>query len=172
MSLFVWTDGPHWKPEKGSDLIDRKERRRSRVRTEEANKAIARKRDGKCRLPFCPYCAEYGKTQGPDQIAHVIEAKGHGGDPEGIRSTPDKLMRLCPLAHAAQEPHDWIVEPLTDHGTDGPCSFYLVEDVINASTGRIESARLLWAREREIGIPDSAEPLVRRRVIRKRTEVD
>lgn len=160
------------KPKKGTALMERKERRRDRRASEEKNKAIARKRDWKCRLPHCPYCQEFGKTQGALQVAHVIHAKGSGGDPEGIRSPHNLLMLLCPLAHAAQEAHDWVVDPLTDKGTDGPCAFWLVEDVMNVNSGRIEASRLLWARETGIGIPEHPAPLVRRRVIRKREEKD
>lgn len=160
------------KPKKGTALIERKERRRDRRASEEANKAEARKRDGKCRLPHCPYCKEFGKTLGAPHVAHVIKAKGIGGDPECERSTPGMLMLLDPLAHAAQEEHDWIVEPLTEHGTRGPCEFYLVEDVYNAETGVFSRERLLWAREKAIGIPEHSAPLVKKRPARRTQEHD
>ncbi len=161
------------KPAKGTALMDRQERRRSRASREDAAKQEARKRDSsRCRLPHCPYCKEYGHRNLVPQVAHVIAAKGHGGDPEGIRSTADKLMVLDPLAHAAQERHEWDVVPLTGTGTNGLCEFYLIEDVYDPQTGNFSTLRLLWAREKAIGVPEHPAPLVRRKVSRKRVEHD
>lgn len=162
------------KPEKGSGMIDRNERRRARTRAEAKDKAEARARDAhcpnRCRLPFCPYC---GLAKGQvSQVAHVEQAKGMGGDPQNFRSDASGLMLLCPLAHMAQERHEWTVEPLTTEGTNGPCAFYLLEDVYDKQSGDFSTRRLLWARERSIGVPEHAAPLVRFKPPRRTTEQD
>lgn len=175
-SLPTLADAPRRataKPAKGTALIERKERRRDRRQSEADQKAEARTRDSaRCRLPHCPYCQEYGKSQLVPQVAHVIQAKGQGGDPEGIRSTADKLMVLDPLAHAAQERHEWDVEPLTEKGTNGVCAFYLLEDVYDKDTGTFSTVRLLWARETAIHVPEHPLPLVKRKPIRQKRERD
>lgn len=166
----AWTK-PQPKPAKGAAAMERKERRRGVEDAEEANKAEVRKRDKKCRLPHCPYCKRYkGLTL---HCAHVIAAKGYGGDSTLIRSQPNQMMQLCSLAHGAQEQHVWDVVPLTDRGTDEICDFYLVEDVYDPETSAYSTRRLLWAREVAIGLPQHPQPLVPFRLVkRKREEPD
>lgn len=160
------------KPPKGTHLIERRTRTRTRKATVEDQKEIARKRDAvcpnRCRLPHCPYCKLVANVV--SQVAHVKQAMGIGGDPKGVRSDASGLMLLCPLAHAAQENHDWTYEPLTDAGTAGPCEFYVLEDVYDRVTGEFSTLRLLWARERAIGIPEHPFPLVRKRKPARRAQ--
>lgn len=159
-----------WKPVKGTATIERRERRKSVVAKEDEFKAEVRKRDKKCRLPHCPYCKRY-KDLVP-QAAHVIQAKGHGGDPTLIRSQPNQMMLLDPLAHGAQERHEFDVEPLTTDGTNGICAFYLCEDVYDQATGDFHRERLLWDREVAIGVPEHKHPLVRFKRLRRDKEPD
>lgn len=161
---------PQPKPAKGTYLIERKERRKAVVKEEEANKAIVRSRDKKCRFPYCPNCRRYKGLI--NQVAHVVQPKGQGGDPSGIRSTPDRMMYLDPITHAAQERHEIDVVPLTALGTNGICEFYLVEDVFDHETGTFSTARLLWAREKAIGVPEHQFPLVKHRPVRRPQEAD
>lgn len=164
--------GPIAKPAKGDFKLDRKTTRAGITKQEEAHKARAKKRDGKCRLPFCPWCRAFKDTPMADQAAHVLRAKGMGGDPSLEVSQPEDLMRLDPFAHAAQERHEWAVEPLTEHGTNGPCEFYLCVDVWNQATAQRTTERVLWARESRIGVPDSDKPYTTWQPIRAAKEQD
>lgn len=126
-------------------------------KAEEKNKAAAKKRDGsRCRLPFCPWCQAF--KQQLLHGAHVIAAKGAGGDPALDVSQRHHLMALCALSHASQEPHEWGVTPLTAALTDGPCEFYIARDVYDTETQRYRTEHVLWAREIAIGKLDSAAP--------------
>jgi hypothetical protein len=147
------------KPARGTAKLERQMNRADIDKQEDKNKAVAKKRDGKCRLPFCPWCAVFEKQVHAG--AHVLHAKGMGGDPSLSVSQPEHLMRLCHLSHMAQENHDWAVEPLTDRGTDGPCEFYIMHDVFDRETGNFSTLRLLWARETAVGVVDLPHPRVK-----------
>lgn len=110
------------KPARGTALLERKARRAQLTYAEDEQKGLCRKRDKRCRYPFCPYCRKY-KDLIP-QAAHVLQAKGMSGDRTGERSTADKLMLFCPPIHGLQEKHDVQVYPLTEQGTDGACEFW------------------------------------------------
>lgn len=151
------------KPQKGSARLERTTNRAKWEKEEAANKKAAKGRDKQCRLPFCPWCLEHRRRGRTILLhgAHVLAAKGMGGDPSLIRSQVDQLMALCGPAHMAQEHGEIDVEPLTDKGTDDACAFYLVRDVIDRQTDDVKTERVLWAREKAVGVPDSAGPLTR-----------
>lgn len=113
-----------WKPEKGTALKERRERRNAIVTAEEAEKQKVRRRDRICRWPHCQNCR---KWQPRLEVAHV-EAKGMGGD-HGHRSTADQMVLLDWLTHQSGpmslEQHGKKIEPLTPEGTNGPCAFYV-----------------------------------------------
>jgi hypothetical protein len=131
MGLARWTT-PVPKPERGSGLIARKDRRKAVVAFEEAEKAKVRKRDKRCRWPHCQFCKQYKPRL---EVAHVI-AKGMGGD-HSLKSSADQMMLLDYLTHQGPhglERHQRKIESLTDLGTDGPCAFY-VRSFQDAGTG-------------------------------------
>jgi hypothetical protein len=159
------------KPEKGSHWKAGRDRRKDAVSAENDAKALVRKRDVKCRWPFCANCKTYKPRL---EVAH-LKAKGHGGD-HGTRSTPDQMILLDHLTHQggpdSLEQHGIEIEPLTSAGTDGPCAFWVLEDVLNLSTGEYERARLLWAKETAVGVLTSSQPLLKRRPARRAKETD
>jgi len=108
------------KPPKGSALIERKDKRKSVVSLEDAEKAKVRLRDKRCRWPHCANCRTYKPRL---EVAHVIEAKKMGGD-HGLRSAADQMMLLDCLTHYDQERHRRMIVPLTADGTHGPCEFW------------------------------------------------
>lgn len=158
------------KPERGSAKLARQTSRGDVEKKIDANGRIAKKRDGKCRLPFCPWCAAF-KEQVND-AAHVIAAKGMGGDPSLDVSQPEDLMRLCRLSHRSQEKHEWGVQPLTTAGTNGLCEFYLVLDVYDPETSAYRTEHVIWAREKAIGQADSDKPYAEWNPIRRMRHVD
>ena len=133
------------KPQKGSALRERKERRKEIVAAEDANKAEVRRRDGRCRWPFCAYCRRYKDLA--LQVAHVVEAKGIGGDPMLVRSKVEDMMLLDPLTHAEQERHERDVVPLTDRGTSGPCEFWVEDEQGKKYLVARETAPFIYERD-------------------------
>ena len=115
------------KPAKGSALVERRTNQKATKAYEEAEKAKVRARDRQCRWPHCANC----RTLKPRlEVAHRI-AKGMGGD-HGIKSSADQMILLDFLTHQGAdglEQHGRKIEPLTDRGTDGPCSFWLADGV-------------------------------------------
>lgn len=116
------------KPEKGSGLIDRKTRRKAIVAAEDSEKDKVRRRDRFCRWPHCANCKKFEPRL---EVAH-LEAKGMGGD-HGTVSTADQMMLLDYLTHqgglTSLEQHGRKIEPLTERGTNGPCSFWIADGV-------------------------------------------
>lgn len=116
------------KPAKGSALIERRERRKQVEAFEDAEKHKVRIRDRmQCRWPACEYCRRYKNLT--LHVAH-LDSKGIGGD-HGMRSSADQMMLLCFLSH--QGPRslhsgDRRITPLTDRGTNGPCSFEMATE--------------------------------------------
>lgn len=115
------------KPPKGSLLLARRERRKTRVRDEEAIKQAVRVRDGyRCRVPGCTE-QKHGVRL---EIAH-LDDKGMGGDPRLVRTAQHRLIALCFLHHQGPislHSKDLRIEPETDRGTDGPCVFYVTDE--------------------------------------------
>lgn len=117
----------NWKPEKGSGLKERRQRRAETRAFEDSEKDKVRRRDRVCRWPHCANCRRF---QPRLEVAHRI-AKGIGGD-HGTRSTADQMVLLDYLTHQGSdglEQHGRKIEALTDAGTNGPCSFWLADGV-------------------------------------------
>lgn len=108
------------KPEKGSAWVARRESRKEAIANEKSAKAEVMRLDGRCRWPDCANCRAY---KPPLEVAHVVRAKGMGGD-HGTVSTPAHLMVLDRLTHQQQETNKRDVRPLTAEGTRGPCEFW------------------------------------------------
>lgn len=118
-SGFVFPKGS-----KASHWLEGRKRRKAIVDAEEREKLKVRKRDKQCRWPYCENCRAWKPRL---DVAHVCGAKGMGGD-HGARSTADQMMFLDAVTHSEQEQHKREIVPLTDHGTDGPCEFWLLDD--------------------------------------------
>lgn len=112
------------KPAKGSRWMELRDKRKKIVTEENDEKKKVRARDGRCRWPRCENCRVY---KPPFEVAHVVRAKGMGGD-HGTVSTADKMMLLDRLTHGEQERNDRDVRPLSDRGTFGPCEFWMRTD--------------------------------------------
>ena len=107
--------------------MERKDRRKAIDAFEDAEKRKVRLRDVICRWPDCEDCRRY-KTR--LEVAH-LEAKGMGGDKSSLRSVASKMILCCFLVH--QGPRslhsgDRRITPLTEHGTNGPCSFEMATE--------------------------------------------
>ena len=112
---------------------------------EDAYKAIARRRDGRCRWPHCELCRRYKKL--PLDVAHVLQAKGMSGDRTLVRSHDQRLMLLDRITHGHQENHDKVVVALTDEGTAGPCEFWLRDGMGVLFLVARESAPFVYERD-------------------------
>lgn len=108
------------KPVKGSRWMELRDKRKAIVKAEDDAKAEVRKRDRICRWPHCENCRRYKPAL---EVAHVIRAKGMGGD-HGTVSTSDKMMLLDRITHGEEEGNTREVRPLTDRGTWGACEFW------------------------------------------------
>lgn len=98
--------------------IDRRNARRS---SEDKVKAELRERDGRgCRWPGCTFDRKV-RVEG----VHLVD-KGMGGDPLGIRTQRQLMIRLCVIHHQGStsiHSGDLDIVFLTDRGTDGPVQF-------------------------------------------------
>lgn len=98
--------------------IDRRNTRRSH---EDKVKAELRARDGRgCRWPGCTFDKKV-RVEG----VHLVD-KGMGGDPLGIRTQRQLMIRFCVIHHQGSvsiHSGDLDVIFLTDRGTDGPVQF-------------------------------------------------
>jgi hypothetical protein len=114
---------PQPKPSVSARLLRRQSSQR-RQRAEDAIKAEVRARDGyRCRYPFCPLCRAYPGLA--LECAHVLQAKGMGGDKRLRRSRRHQLMLLDVETHRRQERHEIVIVPVDPaRGTDGPCEFW------------------------------------------------
>ncbi len=113
------------KPAKGSALIARKTKRKAIEADEDRHKAIVRKRDRICRWPHCKNCRSFKPRL---EVAHVVRAKGMGGD-HGTVSEPKDMMLLDFITHGEQEQHRRDVIPIqAELGTDGPCEFWMEDE--------------------------------------------
>jgi hypothetical protein len=120
--------------------LARHQRRLAHDQALDASILTAKRRDGhQCRWPRC----EFRRVVQPIDGAQFFEAKGMGGDPSLVRSSPDLLMALCRMHHDLQEHGELKVEPLTDAMADGPCAFW---------SQRFNEPRYLVAQERAIGL--------------------
>lgn len=112
--------GPMWKPAKGTARTASLAAKAVVLLDEQRAKDDVRKRDGarRCRIvPNCGYLRTFRC-----ETAH-LDDKGMGGDPLGICSTPDRMIRSCFQHHQGPfslHSKHLRVEALTDRGTNGP----------------------------------------------------
>lgn len=112
---------PIEKPTRGSGWAQHRENRKAINAAEEKVKDDVRRLDkNTCRWPKCENCRSYKPRL---EAAHVIRAKGMGGD-HGTVTTIHHLMLLDLLTHGEEEQHKREVRALTDEGTRGPCEFW------------------------------------------------
>jgi hypothetical protein len=121
---------------------------------ERGAKTAVRRRDRRCRFPFCG-CQRLGLRL---EVAHA-DHKGMGGNPEGDRSTPDRMILLCTHRHqdGAVSLHKGTLwaKPLTPAGYDGPVAWYVDADTLFAGMYRYVAKAARWAevgRERAVGV--------------------
>ena len=107
--------------------MERRDKSKARKSAEDAIKDQVRARDKRCRYPFCPMCRAYKNL--PLEAAHVLQAKGMGGDKRLVRSQRHHLMLLDVETHRRQERHAIVIVPVDAHlGTDGPCEFWAEDE--------------------------------------------
>lgn len=143
------------KPPRGSGRLASKGRRNERIAHEKAEKAKVRARFKRCRWPNCRHKHE------PLEVAHLIP-KGHGGDPEGIRTRADKMVLLCHPHHqwdpqeghpeGCLEHHQIKIEPLTDLGSFGPMVFYRERVALNDAGTGLEQTWVRVGKESRPGV--------------------
>jgi hypothetical protein len=102
--------------------MDRQERADAR---ESANKTKVRKRDGHCRWPhLTPEARELCRRE-RSEVAHLTH-KGAGGDPQTLRSKPDRMIHVCKPTHqgpGSLHAGDRKVVFLTPQKAEGPLAF-------------------------------------------------
>lgn len=111
------------KPERGSARLEREKRKADQKAAEDAVIAEAKALDSfRCRW------AGRHKCRGPLEGAHVFQHRGMGGNPEGDRTTVDKILTVCAWIHRLGprtiDGGDLRVVAESDKGTRGPCSFW------------------------------------------------
>jgi hypothetical protein len=116
------------KPEKGSTLMESRERRKDIRRAEEDAKDEVRARDLRCRWPKCENCRHYKPRL---EVAHW-RPKGMGGD-HGARSAANQMLLLDFLTHqsgpSSLEQHGRRIEVLDSVlGTAGPLEFWALDE--------------------------------------------
>lgn len=107
----------NWKPARGTAILAREEAAALALKTEREQKAIAKKRDGRCRWPESHKC-----RGGELEAAHVRDAS-LGGDMDAAN-----LVTLCPWIHrrGPESIHgkQLKIECETARGANGPLSFW------------------------------------------------
>lgn len=108
------------KPDRGSGLIARREKRASRTAAEKKEMQAALTRDGRqCRFPQCGYKHLKLKAD-PCHQTH----RGMGGNPKGDRTTRATVITLCRIHHGYYDQGRLLIDPLDEaKGFDGPCCF-------------------------------------------------
>lgn len=116
-------DGPQFKGAKTSRVSKRVARAKQRI-DEDRNKQAVRRRDKRCRFPMCG-CR---KLKIQPHVAH-LEHKGMGGNPEGDRSQPEKMILVCACRHrenaVSLDRGTLACVPLTADGTAGPVKWLI-----------------------------------------------
>ena len=107
---------PQPKPQRGSLILEREQRKAEAKVLERVEKKAAKKRDGKCRWPERHVC------RGPLEAAHIKDAS-LGGEMDR-----KNLVTLCSFMHR-QGPESihgkqLKVECETPEGANGPLAFY------------------------------------------------
>lgn len=113
------------KPSRTARKLAQKEARASRVKHEKDQKALVRRRDKKCRFPFCG-CKGLGLAL---HVSHEEAHKGMGGDPGLERSWSSQMLLLCSHRHQdgiiSRHRGNLRTEPVTERGADGPVKFVI-----------------------------------------------
>lgn len=110
---------------KGPTATRRAQKARSVALGEAKAKRVVRARDRVCRWPGCDCGKLYGQWSALE-CAH-LDDKGAGGDPQLIRSVPDRMILVCRWNHTGPfglHSGRARIEALTPTGTSGPCAFY------------------------------------------------
>lgn len=121
-----WTE-PHFKHDQPNPRVEKRADKLKLVADERRHKEAVRKRDTGCRFPLCG-CKKFRRHT---EVSHA-EHKGMGGDPTGERSTPDKMILLCPFRHRENRVSidkgtlRW--EARTTNGADGPIAWFELVD--------------------------------------------
>jgi len=107
------------KPRRGDALLERRTKRATTVKAEQAEMQAALKRDGrKCRVPACQYMAQ----NLPIDACH-LRHRGMGGNPARDRTTRQQIISLCRIHHGQMDAGELVVYPMTEAGTDRQCRF-------------------------------------------------
>lgn len=133
------------KPPRGEYSLERRGKKRERKLAEDRIMAAARRRDGnKCRFPRCEF---KGLIVG---VAHVDRHRGMGGNPALDRTERHRLMALCVRHHDQFDgrtmPKIDVVPVNTKQGTDGPCAYYM-RDEISGVWQHVATERLIGISE-------------------------
>lgn len=110
---------------KGPTATRRAQKARAVTLGEAKAKRVVRARDRVCRWPGCD-CGELYGYWSALEVAH-LDDKGMGGDPQLLRSVPDRMILLCRWNHTGPfglHSGRARIHVLTDAGTYGPCAFY------------------------------------------------
>lgn len=178
--------GPFWKPPRAATAAALHRKRRERRTVEKRAKEAARRRDRWCRFPLCG-CRVKGIALHASHDKH----KGMGGNPNGDRSTRERLITFCRVRHqtGAISRHKGTLRTryLSQLGNDGPVAFEV--DVVcvmqampngswtdaltkvcvhalHATDGWLEVAR-----ESRLGVLEPIEPW-QKRVLERLAEMD
>lgn len=110
------------RPARGEYRLEQKAEKRKHKAAEDAAMAEAVKRDGgKCRWPGCHYKAL-------KVCAAHLEHRGMGGNPSLDKTQRHKLIAFCVRHHDQFDGRAMPfidVQPMSDQGTDGLCSYYV-----------------------------------------------
>lgn len=101
----------------------------ARRHAEDEEKRKVRRRDRTCRFPLCGCHTLRLRLE----VAH-IDHKGMGGNPEGDRSTADRMVYLCVHRHqdgrVSFHKGTLQAKPLTPDGFDGPVAWRVDAEVL------------------------------------------
>lgn len=107
------------KPARGTALLERKARRKDRVRAEQKVMHAALVRDRyKCRFPRCTF------KDMPIDPCHMTH-RGLGGNPAGDRTARETVIALCRCHHGQYDTsHALLIQPIDPmQQFDGLCDF-------------------------------------------------
>lgn len=115
------------KRSKGTARLEALSRSDSRKAAEDRAKRTVRTRDKKCRRPSCPHC-KASKGRLLLHVAHLTP-KGLGGDPKGLVTTANQMIRVDAKTHDEQERGLLEITPIdAARGTDGDCAWWWIGD--------------------------------------------
>jgi hypothetical protein len=134
---------PGQKPARGTKKLEHIDKTATAKTKEDKNKSKVRKRDGHCRWPHLTPEAKALCHREHAECAHLT-AKGAGGDPLSIRSTPELMINVCAPVHqgvGSLHAGDRKVLFLTKDKAAGPLAFF---ERRGARGKWVEVARELW----------------------------